>query len=215
MKKLKGLRRRWILNTVGVVGILGIVCVLAITALFAGSYYSNMESDMYNRAESTTVFFEDYLSLEYNRYYQSCITYAKTFEQRNSMELQFIDAEGKLVVSSFGDWAGHTPVTPEIRQAQESRSIRSFVGNDPYTGERIMAVSSPMIYSNGEVIGVLRYVTSTRLMDQQILRVAMVTFLGFLAVIAVVMISSGYYIRSILHPVKEITDKAKRIAGGT
>ncbi len=215
MKKLKGLRRRWILNTVGVVGILGIVCVAAITALFAGSYYSNMASDMYNRAESTTDFFADYLSLEYNRYYQSCITYAKTFEQRNSIELQFIDTSGRLVASSYGDWAGHTPETPEIKQAQESRDIRTFIGDDPFTGERIMAVSSPMIYSNGEVIGVLRYVTSTKLMDEQILRVALVAFAGFLAVIAVVMISSGYYIRSILQPVREITEKAKRIAGGT
>ena len=215
MKKLRGLRRRWILNTVGVVGILGFVCVLAITALFAGSYYSNMASDMYHRAESTTEFFSDYLNLEYNRYYQSCITYAKTFDQRNSMELQFIDTSGRLVASSYGDWAGHTPVTTEIREAQESRSIRTFVGNDPSTGERIMAVSSPMIYSNGEVIGVLRYVTSTRLMDAQILRVALVTFVGFLAVIGAVMISSSYYIRSILQPVREITEKAKRIAGGT
>ena len=37
-----------------------------------------------------------------------------------------------------------------------------------------MAVSSPMIYSNGEVIGVLRYVTSTRIVDLQIVLVALI-----------------------------------------
>jgi hypothetical protein len=33
--RIKGLRRRWLLNTVGVVTALGLVCVLAVTALFA------------------------------------------------------------------------------------------------------------------------------------------------------------------------------------
>ena len=77
-----------------------------------------------------------------------------------------------------------------------------------------MAVSSPMIYSNGEVIGVLRYVTSTRLMDRQILWVALFSLLGLAVVVLPVLISSSYYIRSILQPVAEITEKAKRIAGG-
>ena len=46
MKKVGGLRRRWLLNTVGVIFALGMVCVLAVTASFAAYYYSNMESDM-------------------------------------------------------------------------------------------------------------------------------------------------------------------------
>ena len=49
--KAKGLRRRWLLNTVGVVTALGLVCVLGITAAFATNYYSAMESDMRYRAK--------------------------------------------------------------------------------------------------------------------------------------------------------------------
>ena len=78
-----------------------------------------------------------------------------------------------------------------------------------------MAVSSPMIYSNGEVIGVLRYVSSTRKMDMQILYVALISTAVLSVVLAVVMVSSSYYIRSILDPVAAITEKAKRIASGS
>ena len=215
MRKFSGLRRRWILNTVGVVCALGLVCVLLITAVFAGSYYSNMESDMRYRAKTTTEFFADYLNQDYNQYYQSCITYAQTFEDRNTIELQFINTYGRIVASSYGRWAGQSPTTPEIQQAVTSRGICTYVGRDPATGERIMAVSSPMIYSNGEVIGVLRYVTSTKLMDRQIVSVALFALLGLLVVAFVVLLSSSYYIRSILNPVSEIMEKAKRIAGGT
>ena len=215
MKKLSGLRRRWIMNTVGVVCALGLVCVLLVTAGFATSYYSNMEADMRFRARTTTEFFANYLNQSYNEYYQSCIAYAQTFEKGNTIELQFINAGGTLVASSYGEWAGLSPTTPEIREAVSTRSECSFVGYEPVTGERILAVSSPMIYSNGEVIGVLRYVTSTRLMDRQILQIAAIAMLGMLVVTMVVLFSTTYYIRTILKPVAEITEKAKRIAGGT
>ena len=215
MKKNRGLRRRWILNTVSVVGILGLVCALAITALFAGFLYANMESEMAQRTEATAAFFAEYLYEDYNLYYPSCITYAKTFEQNNSMELQFLDADGRLMASSYGDWVGHAPQTPEIEEAKLSRASSTFVGADPSTQERIMAVSSPVIYENGEVAGVLRCVTATADADTQILTVALVAFLAFLAVTGVVAVCSNHYIRSVLQPVREITDKAKRIAGGT
>ena len=78
-----------------------------------------------------------------------------------------------------------------------------------------MAVSSPMIYSNGEVIGVLRYVTSVRKVDAQIFLVACISILVLLVVLAVVMLSSSYYLRSIMNPVAEITEKAQRIASGS
>ena len=82
--QIKGLRRRWLLNSLLVVCTLGLVCVLTVTAVFAAYYYSGMESDMRYRARSTTEFFSDYLNQNYKAYYQSCITYAKTFEDKNS-----------------------------------------------------------------------------------------------------------------------------------
>ena len=215
MFKIKGLRRRWLANTVGVVCILGLICVLLVTAVFAVYYYSSMESDMSYRARSTTEFFADYLNQNYNEFYQSCITYAQTFEDRNNIELQFINSQGKLVASSFGHWAGESPTTSDIQDAITSREVRPFVGKDPQTGERIMSVSSPMIYVNGEVIGVLRYVTSTRVMDKQILVIALVSFAALMVIAAIVLISSNYYIHSILVPLTQIIEKAKMITNGS
>lgn len=214
-KKIKGLRRRWIVNTVGVVSILGILCVLVITTAFSASYYSTMESDLRYRAKSTTEFFADYLNQSYNAYYQSCITYAQTFEEKNTIELQFINVQGRIVASSYGSWSGSSPTTPDILDALNTKSICVYVGKNPQTGERIMAVSSPMIYSNGEVIGVLRYVTSTRIMDVQVVYVAVISMLALILVVAVVLISSNYYIHSILVPLAAIIEKAKKITNGS
>ena len=213
--QITGLRRRWLVNTVAVICALGLVCVLAVTAAFSAYYYSAMESDMRYRARSTTEFFADYLNQSYNAYYQSCITYARTFEDRNFIELQFINAEGQLVASSYGDWVGKAPSTPDIADAVTTRGICSYIGRNPQTGERIMAVSGPMIYSNGEVIGVLRYVTSTGIMDRQIASIGLISLAVLTVFMLLVLFSSNYYIRSILLPLGEIIDKSQKIAGGS
>lgn len=215
MKKVGSLRRRWIKNTIGVIFALGMVCVLAVTASFAAYYYSSMESDMRFRARTTTEFFSDYINLNYNDFYQSCMTYAQTFDDRNDIELQFINRQGRIVASSYGNWPGLPPGTPEISEAVSSRSIELYLGKDPSTGERVMAVSSAMIYSSGEVIGVLRYVTATRLVDQQILQVFLICFAVLMVVLTIVIVSSGFFIRSVMNPVAEITEKARRIANGS
>lgn len=215
MLKRDSLRKRWLMNTVGVVCTLGLVCVLAVTAVFAAYYYSAMESDMRYRARTTTDFFADYINQSYNQYYQSCITYAQNFEDKDNLELQFINAQGRIVTSSYGTWAGPSPTTNDIADAISTRDIVPYYGVNPQTGERILAVSSPMIYSNGEVIGVLRYVTSTRLMEKQVLRVGMVSMLALAVITAVVLLSGNYYIKSILTSMGAITDKANRIAGGS
>ena len=215
MIKIGGLRKRWILNTVGVVFALGMVCVLVVTLVFSAYYYSSIESDMRYRARSTTDFFSEYINQNYKEYYQSCINYANSFDDKKDLELQFIDANGRMVASSYGIWAGQSPTTSDISDAVSTRAISKYIGVDPNTGERIIAVSSPMIYSSGEVIGVLRYVTSTRILDIQIAKVFLFSLFILAAVLMIVFLSSNYYIRSILIPVNEITEKAKRIASGS
>ena len=215
MKRSGGLRKRWILNTVGVVSILGLLCVAVVSMVFSAYYYTSVESDLKYRASNITDFFADYTSQSYNDYYQSCINYANTFETKDRLELQFINIDGEIVATSYGDWAVEMPQTPEIQEAEDTLEIQSYRGKDPTTGERIIAVSSPMVYSNGEVIGVLRFVTSTKLIDRQVGKIVFLSMLALLAVVLIVLFSSNYYIKSILVPVAEITEKAKRIAGGT
>lgn len=215
MKNRNSLRNRWLSNTVIIFCVLGLLCVALICVTFTFYYYANMKADMQTRAAQASQFFSSYVGESYEDYYQSCVTYAQTFDMSSNMELQFINAEGVLVASSYGHWAGDSPSTEDIRGAMNSRKIRPFVGRNPETGEQIIAVSCPMIYSDGQVAGVLRYVTSTRLVNLQIFYIGLTAFCAFALLLAVLLLSSGYYIRSIVVPVQEITQKAKRIANGS
>lgn len=215
MKKRGGLRRRWLMNTFLVVVPLAIVCVLLVTASFSAYYYSGMESDLRYRAKTTKDFFEDNINFNYSKFYQSCVDFTETFEDRNHIELQFINAQGRMVASSYGLWAGKAPQTPEISQAMTTREPKTFLGKDMHTGERIMAVSTPLIYNGGEVIGVLRFVTSTRVMDMQIAFIVLITVFFCVVFLVVLVLTSNYYIHSILIPIADITQTAKRITSGS
>lgn len=213
-RKQNSLRNRWLTNTVIIFCILGLVSVALLCATFAVYYYTNLRSDMRARATQASGFFSSYIGQTYDEYYQACVTYTRNFEMSSEMELQFLDKEGNIVISSYGHWAGTSPTTTEIRQAIHSKEPRDYVGINPDTGEHIIAVSYPMLYSNGQVVGVMRYVTSTRLVNLQIVYIAITALAVFALLLSVLVLSSNHYIRSIVVPVEEITQKAKKIASG-
>lgn len=214
-RKLAGLERRWLVNNVSVMVVLAALCVAAITLSLGAYYYSNVRSGLEAKAKTTTDFFSNYISQSYNEYYQSCIQFAETFEDKDKLELQFISAGGKLVASSYGEFAGKSPETPDIQEAITTGKLARYQGRDPDTHERILAVSSPMIYSNGEVIGVLRYVTGLKNVDRQVLMIGLIALTAGLIFIASMFFISSFFIRSIIEPVTEITATAKRIAAGS
>lgn len=213
-RKLGSLRKRWLMNTASVVCSLGMACTLAVTAAFAVYFYSDMETDMRCRARTAVEYFAHCLNMSESEFYQSCILYTQSFED-DTIALQFIDADGQIIVSSGQKRSGASPDTPEILEAVGTRGIQPYRGKDFQSGEQVLSVSAPIIDRNGEVIGVLRYVIEARFLNRRILIVALLCLLALALVVTVVLFSSNSYIHSVLVPLAQITEKAKRIAGGT
>ena len=128
--------------------------------------------------------------------------------------MEFLDASGQIRFSSSDLTAFRSPGTPDIAEALSQGKTKEWSGSDPSTGEHIMAASSPLII-NGKVVGVMRYVTSLRIVDRQIILIVGISLGIGLAILAMVYFSNLYFVRSIVEPVAGITDTAKRIAGGS
>ena len=80
MKKTGGLRRRWLINTLGLICALGLVCVMAVTVYFAARYYSELEWDLNSRGENTKEIFSDHDGQSYRidrRPYNHRVFYAR------------------------------------------------------------------------------------------------------------------------------------------
>ena len=210
-----GLRRRWLWNTAAVVASVGLVCALAVTVLFALTDYSNLHANLRLRAETAAESLNGVQNQDYEDFYQTCLDAVQSLSQRNTLEVQFVDPEGNVLSTSYGIPTTSALETPEIAEAVRTRGAQDYFGKDPETGKRILAVSAPIIYRNGEVIGVLRFVTATRRMEQHIGAVLAVSLLAAAGLTGATLMSNNYCIRSILLSVAEITQKARRIAGGT
>ena len=215
VKKPSRLRRRWLASTVSVISALGLVCVLAVTATFSSYYYSDMEADLREYSNHGVGIVSAVQEQADDVIFDTCQAFARSFQEDADIELQFVDVRGMIVGASDEAVEGGFPGTHDIEEAIRTRGVTTDVGRDATIGRRVMAVSCPVIYSSGEVAGVLRYVTSTGSMDDQILQVVFISVLALLTVVAFVVVSNNLFIRSVMGPVTQINEKARRIANGS
>ncbi len=215
LRSPQGLQGRWLKNILSLVVAVVIIAGVAFTLAAAAYSYTAMRTGLETKAKTTMAFFRNYLDLSYDECYESCVLLTQDFEDKNIIELQFINARGELITSSYGLFHMDDPDTADVKSALEGQTMGYFVGSDPATHERIMAVSAPLVYSDGRVVGALRFVTSTKNADRFVLLSLLIALVFALAVTAIVYVSSKYYFKSILVPVSEITETAKRIAGGS
>ncbi len=213
--KFKGIKGRWMANGIAVVLL---VVVIGITAFSVAIYNYNCtaaRTGLESKAQTATEFFTTYVSKTYMEYYQSAYRYTESFEDKDSLELQFVNSRGRVEVSSYGISAGSSPGTPDIAQALETGGICSWQGKSPSTGERIMSVSAPVQYSDGSIVGVMRYVTSLKLIDKQVLRIFLIACAVGFFIIVIVLLSNMYFIKTITEPIHGLTGLAKQIAEGS
>ena len=209
--KIRGIRRRWLLNSVGIVALIIILAVSAFTASLVNYYYTETADSLERKATSTANGFRLYTRSDYRTAAQQTVN---SYEDKSRLELQFLDTSGAVLYSGNDLTAGSTPNTPDIQAAMESKSAEAWQGKDPATGERILAASCPVIYQ-GEVVGVIRYVTSLSGIDRQFVFSMAVIITIALAIFAMVYFSNLYFVRSIVEPLAGITEIAKVIADGS
>ncbi len=212
-KRTQGIRRRWMLNTLIVtLGVLMLAGAAFVSAM-SSSYYQTIRERMETQASTAASFLQNYgTEREYStaaRYYMN-----NNFSDAR-IELQFLDASGRVMMSSLLDVPRAPSNTPDIQGVLEGgQRVVSWSGKDPETGERIMAVSAAVIY-NGTLVGVTRMVTALREVDRQMVYITAATAMVCAVVLALVWITNYYFIRSILEPVSRVTETAKRIAAGS
>ena len=210
-RKIRGIRRRWLLNSVSVVMFIVVLAVVGFTAAMARYYYDAIEEGLTARASSAASFFRTYTRSEYR---QMAKSYVDNFSEKNVLELQFLETDGSILDSSYGLTPGTTPETPDIQSAFENSVPWTWQGEDPSTGERVMSVTAPVLY-RGTLVGAVRVVTSLVAVDRQLfLFTGAVSLLG-LALLGVMYLSNLFFVRSIVEPMAGITETARHIADGS
>ena len=216
MKKIKGIRgirKRWMVNSISVVLFIVLLAVTAFSPAMGSYYYSTLSESLSQKAESAVRSF-NYYRASGDSYYEYARTLVGSDQSSDQLEVEFLDASGQIRYSSSDLTAFRSPGTPDISKALSQGKTEVWTGSDPSTGEHIMAATSPLII-DGEVVGAMRYVTSLRNVDWQIVIVVAISLGIGMVILAIVYFSNLYFVRSIVEPVAGITETAKRIAAGS
>ena len=212
--RIRGLRQRWLVNAVLPIVLVVIAIVTVYTLGVRRTYYSAMRSGLETRARVAADNFSSYGLKSYSEYFRYASITAETFEEKDRLELQFINVNGRVQVSSYGLTAGTQPGTSDVTEAVATGKPASFEGLDPQTGERILSVSAPLWF-NGRVIGVLRYVTALHEADRSVL-VSMAVAIGVaLLCVGLAIFSNAIFINNVVEPVAVVSDAARRISAGS
>lgn len=210
---IRGLRQRWMFSAVLPILLLLVLAVALFSVGVQEYYYNAMRSGLESRARIAAETFTAYGVKSYSEYYRLASYSAETFEEKDTIELQFINTNGRVQVSSYGLTAGTLPGTSDVDSAIGGK-MASFQGRDPQTGENILAVSYPLFF-NSRVVGVLRYVTSLREAQHRVLVESLLASAAALVCMALIAASNAIFINNVVQPVAVVSDAARRISGGS
>ncbi len=214
----KKITRRWLVNGLGVVILLLVVLEVVIALMIRSYYYQQVQNSLYTRANSLA----DMLSLTVNEedfnFEANAKTYMETFSERNKMEFQLLNSRGEVLASS----TGFLPLTGNQQDYQSAVQSLATGEKKPWgvwngkneVGQNVISLTMLITKSNRTVVGAVRFLVALDLVDKQITLVvsAMVAF--GLSVVFFVVLSSTYFVNSLLKPLVEIGEAADKIVQG-
>ncbi|MCD7927808.1 MAG: HAMP domain-containing histidine kinase [Oscillospiraceae bacterium] len=205
------IRRQWMGTILSTTVVVLVVAVSAFSVAMVSYYYTSVSTSLENTVSSAVDFLGNYTESEYKT---AVTSYISNFEYKDRLELQFLSRYGSVQQSTSGLTAGMYPGTDDVTEAMSTGQISTWIGRDTNTKEAIMAVSAPVVY-NGSVVGIMRVVTSLRLLNRQTI-ITVASAMGIAAVLlGIICFLNLYFVRSIVNPLTKITETAKRIAGGS
>ncbi|MBQ3237258.1 MAG: HAMP domain-containing histidine kinase [Oscillospiraceae bacterium] len=210
--KAKKITARWIFNNLGVILVILISLEIALGFSIKNYFYESVERVMLSQAETVSGLLSKYTLEEngdYEAYFRGIVT---SFEKRNMMELMVISKGGEVVLTSSGFIPAEDSVTPDWNEAMLTEE-KSAVYTGEINGENIMSVTV-VPKGSTETFASFRMVTSLAEVDSQITFAIIGTALIGIAIIFFVVVSGSFFINSIVIPVGEIGEAAKKIAEG-
>lgn len=208
--KVKGITKRWFYSIFLIM--LGVVTLIEALALISlrTYYYDAVKT---KASELTKSFSMLSSATTPDSYYSLARDYAEQFEYKDVVEVQIIDKNGLVLVTTTGFDPVQTHM-PDYIQAKSTPSGTGTWQGKSTTGEKIMAQTNMLSdYGNG-IGGAVRWVISLRAVDRQIFLLSVGVIVVGVMIIAVALISGLYFVSSIVRPIADVSNSARKIAMG-
>jgi len=195
-----------------IVVLLTVVIMEACLLLFVRSYYyGNVKRTLYNHAELSAAFYQQYLSDE--RLEAQAGRLQDSFSDNIAAQVQIIDASARLLADTNGNRQSDAFVaTPDLLTALAG-SIGVWRGKESATGEPVLAVAAPLKISE-TTVGAVRFVTSLYETNRTVDQITILLVLAGCAVVIFVALLGILLARTITNSIRELKRATQRMAAG-
>ena len=209
----KKITKRWLYNSFLVILVVLSFLIVAFSFAIRNYYYSSTLQSIKTTASVVNAKLTNYSEDNTVDFSSSVRKLVEDFDQRDQMELMAIDRNGQVFLTSSGFSPQEGLSMPDYEDALSSDS-REGQRDLRLNGENVMAYTllAPSVADSD--LSAMRYVVSLTAINRQIyLSIAVIALVGC-AIIFFVVLSSSYFIRSIVNPVDQVGKIARRIAKG-
>lgn len=210
----QGIRHNWLVGSMATSVMILTGCMLLLICGVTLFFYLSLRSELTSYAEGAAAYLTRYSFSDQNAVQAGARSYIASFEERDIMEIQYLDADGVLIQSSLGRAAGISPQGSDITDVLAGESTAMWHGRDRSTGETVMSVSAALLTSEGSVMGIIRCVSSLRTVNLQIIEYCCGALLLCILILALIYFSNRRFERSLMVPIRQINDTAQMIADG-
>lgn len=214
--KIKGITKRWATNTLLITALILLV-LLSVCVVFVVSYYRNYVTNYLSgyANESVTTFFSPYVGGSDEIFNQKAKEFVDSFSDKSRMEVQVVNRKGTVSFSSSGFGVSETvEEMDDVKEALESSSGISKWAGFNGNGEHIMAVAMILPRVDGDFTGAVRFITSLREIDRQIIGLIVIILIVYFIALFFVALSGVFFIQTIVTPVRKINDVARKFSEG-
>ncbi len=210
----KGITRRWMLNTLSV--IVTIIILITAILIFAVTYVfqSQVEQELHAASSELSMVFSGFKGESTAAFNSAARDYIENYEKKEQMGVMVLNASGRVILTSTGFIPSEDEAMNDFEEAKKSSEGYAFWRGRLLSGEHAMSETRLVTDENNNVIGAIRYIVSLEPARSRILVISAIIIVFGLVVIALVVLSGLMFIRSIVKPIRRLSETAAQIAQG-
>ncbi len=210
VKRYTRIGKRLMLNAMTLIGAILLLLNITLGIAVNNYFYSEVGEILTAYAES----FDSLSVVEKDSYEAQARQLAEEFNMKNGVEMQFLDQNGDIIVSTNGFLPEKAESYGDYDNAVTSATKNAMWTGRLSSGERVMSYCTLLNdYGKGSN-GAVRCVTSLTNINRQIFLYESVAVVVGLLVMVIVYLFGKYFVQSIVHPLHDVSNMARQIAGG-
>ena len=204
--------QRWLVNNLGVIILVLTAVLISVSVFIKAYYYNGTRQYITTKMNNISGMLRQYYSDNPASFGNELHSMIETWSDQDKLELMTLNSSGEITMTSSGFDISADIITQDYYDAVNGSGSGYYSGKAP-SGEYIMAVTVTTPDISGQYTAV-RLVTSLERINKYIAGyIAAVAFLCFL-IIVLMFVSGLYFVKSIVMPVRTLSNTAKRYARG-